>query len=65
MAEDELAQAWKENQCGDSECERVRLEAALLVLRGHADDHKYYARVVAIGKQEIHKSGSQAKKETQ
>ena len=52
-AASELIAVWRENQCGDKECEAVRLEAALLLLKGHESDHRYYARVVTIGKQEV------------
>jgi hypothetical protein len=47
-----LNAAWQENLCGDSVCEAVRLEAATLVLKGATTDHKFYARVVTLGKQE-------------
>lgn len=43
----QFEQAWRENDCGDSICADVRLEAALLVLTGSKTDHRFYARVIA------------------
>jgi hypothetical protein len=40
----QLADAWFQNKCGDEGCERLRLNAALKVLRGaEGGTHRHYA----------------------
>ena len=47
--DDELAllQAWRENKCGDAECEAYRLKATKLVLAGGTTHKEHADRLLA------------------
>ena len=50
---EDLARTCRENACGDEDCERTRLAAALLVLHG-GKEHLEYARLVMARNADTH-----------